>query len=94
MNRAHLLGEQRTVNPTWLNNPFNRASGCCKSNARPGLYVGRKLDKWRDANPRTDDQITGDRATRTWLDAKVSVDDEISLGDRLGVRGNHLTRIR
>jgi hypothetical protein len=42
----------------------------------------------------TDDQITGDTATGTWLDAKVSVEEYGSLRGGHGVCGNHLTRTR
>jgi len=93
MNRAGLLCKKCTVNPAWANNTFDRAYRCCESNAKRVLRVGRKLGKRRHLNPRTDDQITGDKTTRTGLDAKMSVENELLLRNDLGVRGNHLTRI-
>lgn len=76
------------------NNTFDRACRRCESNAKRVLRVGRKLRKRRHLNPRADDQITGDKTTRTGLDAKMSVENELLLRVDLGMRGNHLTRTR
>ncbi len=92
MNRACLLCKKRTVDATRANNTFDRARRCCESNTQSVLRVGSKLGKRRDLNLRTDDEITGDRTTRTGLNAEVRVENNISLVDGLGVRGNHLTR--
>src|SRR6266571_757392 len=92
MNGARVLCKKRAVDAAWVNNTFDCARCCCDSSAQRVLRVGRKVAKRRDLNPWTDDEITADRTTRTGLNAKVRVKNNIPRGDRVNMCGNHLTR--
>ena len=92
MNGARLLCKKRAIDAAWVSNTFDHARNRCESSAQRVLRVGRQLAKRRDLNPWTDDEIAADRATRTRLNAKVRVENNIPRGDRVNMCGNHLTR--
>jgi len=92
MNGACLLCKKRTVDAARVNNTFDCARSCCESSTQRVLRGGRKLTKRRDRNPRTDDQITADRTTRTRLNAKVRVENNVLRGDGVNMCVIHLTR--
>src|SRR6266513_1146768 len=91
MNGARLLRKKRTVNAARVNNNVDCARRCCEGSAKRVLRIRRKLAKRRDMNPWTDDEITADRTTRTGLNAKVRVENNVPRGDDVNMCGNHLT---